>query len=376
MTAKQLRITGRNRERMGEITRLNDFDWVDGDAVDATAILENPNISLYCFDHENQWAIFTVLPEGHDLSTVPFMYQAQYDHAQYLIAVPYEIFLKLADSIPVVASNLICIHNIGRCGSTLLSNALNQVQGVYSLSEPDIFTNFIIIRNSPTRQQIPLLQASFKMIFRPAMVGDASRFVIKFRNQCADIISLFADAFPDATHLFMYRNTIDWLASFHGYRVRNNRTPIHLTREEAIERYSTYINRSIDEIALMFDVLENYSLNTSFAVSWIGMLLRYLDIYEDGFRPLAIRYEDLKDSPTLVLEKLFEYLNLPIEAVDSAMKAFEKDSQAGTILARQSATSGNKIQLPDSDLEGLKQIFAGQPVINHSDIVLPGTLMM
>jgi hypothetical protein len=54
-------------------------------------------------------------PEG------PFVYQAQYDQAERLIAVPYETFTQLARDLPDVR-RLILIYATGRSGSTLLKS--------------------------------------------------------------------------------------------------------------------------------------------------------------------------------------------------------------------------------------------------------------
>lgn len=374
MSATKLHITERNREHVSEIASLDNFTWLDGDETDAEQIITNANISLYSLDNARQEAIFAVLPDGIDLSRVPFVYQAQFENAEYLIAVPYRDFLQLADEISVDASKLICIHNIGRCGSTLLSQALNEVDQVIALSEPDVFANFITIRHTDRDQQIRLLEASFKFMYRPAVVGDATHYVLKLRNQCVDIMELYATVFPQAKHLFMYRNGIDWIASLYRLFV-NSGVDHRKTLEEAIDWQATYLNLPPDDVAPYFDhTIQTYNRILSLTIGWLFNMMRYVEIVQNGFHPIAIRYEDLTANRDAMLSTIFAVLDLPASAISQAQKAFERDSQAGTKLARDNAQSGNVIQLPDAEIESIMQLLAKQPIINRPDIIVSGTL--
>jgi hypothetical protein len=375
MSAKLLHIKDRDRQHMGIITSLADFTWVEGETTDAKSIANNPNISLYCLDDKRQEAIFAVLPEDIDLSHVPFVYQAQFDHAEYLIAVPYSTFLQLADDMTVDASRLVCIHNIGRCGSTLLSQAFNEVDDVVALSEPDVFTNFVTIRHTPREEQIRLLQASYKFMFRPAVVGDKSLHVLKLRNQCVDIMDIFAEVLPNATHLFMYRNAIDWLSSFHRLRVKHSVPPPKFTREESIKQMASYYNRAIRDVEPFFDPsIETYHGLVDRGVGWLVMMVRYMDVHQTNGEFLAMRYEDLMEQRDETLSAIFERVGLPVSAIEQAQKAFTRDSQAGTKLARDNAQSGNTIQLPDEEIEAVLRILSQHPIINRPDIILQGTI--
>lgn len=375
MTAKRLDIQDRHREHVSEIASLDNFEWVDGDETNAKQIITNPNISLYCLDDARQEAIFVVLPDGINLSRVPFVYQAQFENAEYLIAVPYLEFLQLADTIKIDASKLIYIHNIGRCGSTLLSQALNEVEQVIALSEPDVFSNFITIRHTPRDQQIRLLQACYKWMFRPAVAGNATRYVLKLRNQCVDIMEIYATAFPQAKHLFMYRNGIDWIASLYRLFINGGNADLRMTLEEAIHWQAGYLNLSYDDVAPYFDhTIKTYTPILYLAIGWQFMMKRYVETVQNGFHAIAIRYEDLTANRDAMLSTIFAKLDLPESAIQQAQKAFERDSQEGTKLAREDAQSGNTMKLTDAEMESIMQLLAKQPVINRPDVILSGTL--
>ena len=376
MKATLLTIISRSDKHSSDISQLSDFIVTPGETVDAQTILENPNISLYCLDHDTQQAVFAELPSGIDLSQAPFYYQAQFDYAQRLLAVSYDVFHQLADQIPPNdPTRLILIHNIGRCGSTLLSTAFNELDSVISFSEPDVFSNFVTLRYHNRSELIRLLHSCLRMVFRPAVVGQAATYSLKFRNQSVDVIDLYYEAFPQAKHLFIYRNGMDWIASIYRMSLRRNRHSLMGSAEtQALQ--AAFYNRAISAVKPFFDpTLATYTWETYRATGWLLMMDRYLELFSAGIHPLALRYEDLTAQPERVLSAIFEYCDLPAIEVAKAQRAFERDAQQNTILARDHAQAGNTIKLPDEIVVQIQMILSRHPVIHQADFVLPGTLM-
>jgi hypothetical protein len=85
------------------------------------------------------------LPDGIDLTKAACVFRTQHEHAQRLIAAPYEIFNQLASTLPEV-HRPIFIYMSGRSGSTLLSHVFNDSNVVVSLAEPDVVTQFSHLR--------------------------------------------------------------------------------------------------------------------------------------------------------------------------------------------------------------------------------------
>ncbi|HVU10363.1 MAG TPA: sulfotransferase domain-containing protein [Phototrophicaceae bacterium] len=373
MSATILQIERRERPRLSQITSLSDFTCTIDASVDSESLLGNPNISLYCLDHATRQAIFAELPPGNDLSQAPFYHQTQFEHAQRLIAVDYDDFGLLARRVDLDSSRLILIHNIGRCGSTLLSSALNQVSSVTSFSEPDVFSQAVVLRDHDRADLIDLLRRCVRLTFRPAVTGSTSTYSLKFRNQCVEVMDVYQAAFPQAKHLFLYRGGLSYVASLYRLSSRNPRPPI--SREEALIRQAVYYNRPPASVERFFDpALESCSFELMLATGWLIMLDRYLELYAAGFRPLAVRYEDLNAQPERVLQAMFDFCGLPQAEIPRALEAFARDSQQHTPFARDEAHSGNTVVLPDDLAAQLQAIFARHPVIRSSDFVLPGTL--
>ena len=376
MQATILQIAGRPPKHSSDISGLQDFQYTLGGTIDAEGILENPNVSLYCLDHARRQAIFAELPPEIDLAQAAFYYQAQFDHAQRLIAVPYAEFHQLADQIPLDASRLILIHNIGRCGSTLLHNAFNEVDGVISFSEPDVFASFVLMRDEDHSNLIRLLQSCWRFVARGAAntTGTAATTCLKFRNQCVDVLDLFAEALPQAKHLFLYRNLVSWVASIYRMSLKRNRHDI-MNRDETLQLQAAFYNRPAAAVERFFPpALDTYTWETYRATGWLLMMDRYLELFAQGIQPLALRYEDLSAQPEAVLTALFADCGLPVSAVQAALRAFARDSQANTLLARSDAHTGNTVSLPDDILPQLDLILQLHPVIRQPDFVLPGTL--
>ena len=146
MSATILEIDHRKREFEILLPDLDqDFDYHTGTTVDSQIVIKQPNLTLYALDDQRRQVIFVETPLEVDLSSHPFYYMAQYQHAQRLVAVPYDDLMRLADALGPI-EHLILIQSIGRCGSTLMSKILNENEHILSLSEPDVYSNLLWLR--------------------------------------------------------------------------------------------------------------------------------------------------------------------------------------------------------------------------------------
>ena len=373
MNASKLHIHARHREHMGVVVSLADFHWTEGEAIDTGSLVHDPRFSLYCLDHAGRRAVFAALPADVDPLGAPFMYQAQFDQAEHLVALPYPEFLRCAERMPA-PSNLLCLHNIGRCGSTVLCHALNEIDGVQSFSEPDSLTNFIGPAALPEAEQRQLLRACVTWLCRPATIGANTHCVFKFRNQAAGIMERYVCALPEAQHLFMYRNVIDWLASFYRLRVKRGVRPTRHSRAQIIEQQAAYYQCPADEFERIAppEIASYFSLEGR-ALGWIYMLGRYLELIESGADIAALRYEDLGAHRDALLAQVIGMMGLPASSLTSALRAFESDAQAGTMFARDQG-QGNTVRLPAEMQATVRRILAAHGEGWRADLILPDTI--
>lgn len=343
------------------------FVFREGESVPAHIIVENPNVSLYCLDDANRRALFVETPLGIDLEQAPFYYMAQYDHAQRLIAVPYETFHHLADEI--ISGDLIIIHSTGRCGSTLISQAFAEVDGVRSLSEPDIFTQIHFMRfldRSRDDEYRRLLRSCTRLYSLRAPT-----LALKFRAMCIQVGDLLYEAFPDAKNLFLYRNAETWARSM-GVEFR----PLE-DRRQPVAEFPIY-RRSMAPLSLDFAARRGREANPVelAALAWLSLVERYVALYDSGIPFLAVRFEDIRAQPRRVLAAIFDYCGLRGASVERAYAVFARDSQEGTVYSQASRQEQPRIPLTEDERARFQEILAERPVVRSADYIAPGTLML
>lgn len=373
MSSKILHILNKKRTFANTIAKLEDFDYAEGETIDPKNIIENPNISLYCLEPQNQRAIFVKIPLDIDLSQSPFLYQAQYENAQTLLAVPFEEFYQLASEIEPI-NKLVLIYSVGRCGSTLLSKVFNQVDPVLSLSEPDVFSQIVGMRNpdgSSDREIARLLEVCIYLQCKPTLKGKPACCVIKLRSFCIELGDLIRQIFPDATEIFLYRNAEDVVkSSIRAFQFLSNLLP---TIKENIDFYSRFIPL-LKDYSSYIDFTDSHAIDLH-TTAWLSVMQRYLSLYAQRSSICAVRYEDLVVNPQQIIASIFKKCGLPIAEVANAYKVFEKDSQRGSNLSQENTRQNDREQ-PDilAIHQKIHQLLDRHPEIKISDFIVPGTL--
>lgn len=173
----------------------------------------------------------------------------------------------------------------------------------------------------------------------------------------------------------MYRNVIDWLASFHRLRSKRNDPIVRYTRRQVIDQQAAYYQCSAADIeALAHPAIQSYAGLEGRAIGWLVMLGKYLDLVHGGAPIHAMRCEDLQGHREASLEWILHRVGLSRSALPSMLRAFANDAQAGTIFARDDGR-GNVIKLPDSQQATVRELLSKQETINRADYVLPGTIL-
>ena len=348
MSATVLTIVEKIKPQPFANTGLENFVTTPCEHLPAQIVLDDPRLSLYCLDDANQQAFFVETPPAVDLSQAPFYYTTQYDQAQRLIALPYAEFHALADTIPT--AKLILINSTGRCGSTLISQALNTVDGVLSLSEPDVFTQIHLMRfvdHSRDADYTRLLTSCVRFygLRTPTLA-------LKFRAMCLWVGDLLYQAFPDAKHLFLYREAEAWSKSMGLTTI-----PIEVRRAPTPE--FPIFRRSMSPLSLPFAARHGREAtgNELRSLMWLSLLEQYLALCDLGIQFLALRYEDIVAHPQEVLAAIFAHCGLTAD-LDRAYAVFGRDSQAGTDWSRTSRSERPNFPLEEADYAQMRAVFA------------------
>ncbi len=382
MAATILNIEDKHKKHFGIMSSPNDFKYTQGDSISSQVILDNPHLSLYCLDDTGKRAIFVELPEDVDLSVVPFVYKTQFDYALRLIEVSFAELHQLAEQVGQVLEHLILIFSPGRCGSTLLSHLLTESGAVYSLSEPDVFTQLAKLRGAGggrDKELVNLIRDCATVIFKSTQPASSSTFALKLRNQCLPCIDLFHTAFPQANNLFLCRNPVDNIASF--YRLfLNAELPDKFLISELVTDLASNFGWSESQVLQYAKLPETedgaISMLEGMTIYWLILIDQFLKFQEQGIPMLVLHYEALNRHRKAVVTKLFERCELPVDSVGRALKAFERDAQRGTDLARDTPNKGSTFKFTSAQIAEINRILSRHPIVKSTDYVIPSPISL
>ncbi|MCX7287721.1 MAG: hypothetical protein NTW20_09220 [Rhodobacterales bacterium] len=353
---------------------VDDFDLGPATSVPARLVIDQPGWALYGLDHARNLAVFTDLPAGTDLADSPFAYATQHRLARRVLTLPLEEVEGLADLAPPVP-RVILIFSIGRCGSTLLSHALNTVPGVWCLSEPDAFSTLILQHYNSTRrssfprdQIIRLIRACTRLQFRPPAGRQADVFAMKFRSQALFHADLYHQALPDAACVFLYRDALGWANSVYGM-MRQYGSSDSLTGDDRTLCWSIFTAAS--DPGSLADVIDlaapEVPVELALGPAWACNMAEYTRHLQAGVPFVALRYNEFNRDREAQLARMLRHCSLPPEHAANALQAFERDSQSGTHLAREVTTE----RLPRDRLDRLAAVLSCLPDFAAPDLILP-----
>ena len=88
---------------------------------------------------EAKYAVFAMCPTDIDVfqhTAGPFLYINQFKYCTHIIRIPIEFFVQMGESFSGPPSNLklVLLSNVGRCGSTLLTQLFEQMPKTVAIS--------------------------------------------------------------------------------------------------------------------------------------------------------------------------------------------------------------------------------------------------
>jgi hypothetical protein len=290
-----------------------------------------------------------------------------------LIGVPYETLHALAQGISLDDQKVILVYSVGRTGSTLLGAALNAVEGMVGLSEPDVFTQLVALRewNGSNEAEISaLVETCIKLLCKPTeQTPDPQGWVIKFRSFAIELGDLLNKHFPDTRNIFLYRNAEPWLNSM--LRAFGDAGEDVGFRSWAQGWLSTLVPPITEHVQAGGPLL---TLSSLCSMLWLNVLERFTNLQNSGMPGLAVRYEDMKAAPHETLREIFEYCGLPTASMEAVYQVLEKDSQAGSGVSQEAIGHKESI-LTESQRADLFRELQAHPTIQSPDYLVPGTWM-
>lgn len=326
-------IESRARANVIAPSTAADFRLGPGSVVDSRMALE-AGWTPYCIDVEARRMLLVEIPAEADLSEAPFVYGMQAALARRALFVPFAALDGLASAIPA-PRRIVFVFMIARCGSTLAHAMLNQVDGVWSLGEPDPFFDLVMRRGLLDPNEIPgLVRACTRLSFRPPPSLRPHTLAIKLRSQSLFQARHFHAAFPEAAFVFLYRDGVGWARSF-WYFLHNLGAQSVLEGE--MLRFHWWMASAAADIELLrpwLDADGSVPMARALAPHWAMHLEEYLRLRAAGVPFLAVRYNELQTEREAVADRLVRHCGLPDGSHVAALAAFDRDSQAGTEIAR------------------------------------------
>ncbi|CAH1230948.1 Hypp355 [Branchiostoma lanceolatum] len=196
--------------------------------------------SVYSIDWEQESVVFVRPVDGTDLKDHPFFREAQRRNAAEILSIPFSHLQDVVDAIrPKVAHvQNVFVYMTGRCGSTLLTRAVDATSVAQAANEPEIFSiiSMTVIRTRRSRQNqdfslnpavssavgsdeddmVKLLRNVVTLLnYNLLMADPRHRDVIMYKMKFDVILigELMYRAFPSAKNIFLYRNGMECLES-------------------------------------------------------------------------------------------------------------------------------------------------------------------
>lgn len=351
-----------------------DFRLGPGQVVSPEIVVSERNWSLYSINLLSGSAWFVELPADLDLSTSAFAFLDQFKHARRVLQVPLDRLQALAELTPP-PERIIFVFNIGRCGSTLVSHALNTCPRVWCLSEPMAFPQMIMQNyNSDRRLAFPrdklveLIRSCTRLLFRPPVAVTGDILAVKFHSQCLFQADIYHEAFPEASFVFLYREAIGWTQSFYQM-ARKYGFPAVLSGLEKTSIWNTVT--AADDTSLLGPFVdldgESVALEDAMVIGWARCMEEYTRMLGAGVPFMALRYDELNKDRETSLKLLFRHCGLSTTAADHALSAFQRDSQAGTLVSRDVAGPSMSAE----QLDRVRCILRRHPKFGDPDRSLP-----
>jgi hypothetical protein len=372
MTTRRLTLNEITVSRPIKIVGPEDFAVVGGEEISVETVLGDPRFTLYCIDLERGAVLFVESSDPVAVDRVPFYYQGQREFAVGLVSMPFEVFHRAAAQIPLPPKGLIFVHNVGRCGSTLLSKVLNAIPSVHSLSEPDDLTQIADLRWSDQISDATcreLLGSSVRWRCKPRS-GPAADFVaIKPRSEVLTLGGYFGTAFPDSRHFFLYRDGLAWMRTiFRGFPLDRDIDNDEKNRE--MERSWSHTLPLVKELMREEKAMNPVQIRM---LSWVTGMEAYLRLAKMPIPTCAARFEDLTVAPEPMLKQILDFCGIEAVDWDEIREVLGRDSQAGTSFGREERKQFTRELTPEL-VQDVYDLIASRPMLGTPHVVVPGTL--
>ena len=330
------------------------------------------NVSIYALT--NNEAVFIEVPEGVEewrLSVNAFHKIAQFENAVRIVKIPLNAFNKLSRTLRKQSQPKIILgYSSARSGSTLMCSIFEKTECCVSFSEPGLIVDPFLVNKKckDTKEEDKykdILVSTVTMLCKPRSHAVKAYF-LKMLTEMAwldtnTVVETLKMHFTDVHFIYLYRNIpnvvnsiiklqpelrymkiVNLLLSVLGHNVRKKVKVLDFFEKEEQTR-----NSEIIDLLLKF-LYHPQCLYLQFLIYVITKNHNvYLSIHQQKPGVVkSIKYEDLLSDPDATIRDVFSHCGLPSELVIEAKTALEHDSQANSVISRETL-SKNKPRKPE-----------------------------
>ncbi|EDO49055.1 predicted protein [Nematostella vectensis] len=311
-------------------------------------------LSLLNVDLEKELLILVKTADGVDLKKSPFFYMNRF-----METFRYQN-IKVPDSYKSTLQ-----HNLvftGRCGSTLLCKALEELSTVQAVSEPDIFTTIGVTISQLEREvKLPYLNkishATLVDVTRVAILllnyyfisvaPEKTSICYKLRSFGLDGAEIIQESTPNAKNIYLYRNCYAFVESYIRILAKNYyvywllstlRLDAWFLDRLFPKRETDVLTHSLGKTAKFDDFPFRKGFYWCFSHAWwINVEKAALLIKKDpdSFFHAVLRYEDLTKQKEKLVKSVAQRLGVKLVRGDEQKiaSAFTSNSQEGNEIA-------------------------------------------
>ncbi|CAM9701563.1 unnamed protein product [Phaeothamnion confervicola] len=281
------------------------------------------------------------------------------------------------------------VFNTGRCGSTLMHRMLGKV-GVLSFSEPywsDCLCQQSQLLGPDGMRELFHACIAIDVALCRRSFPDAHTFSVNFKGFGHRAMSVLTDAYPEARHIFMYRDPIKIAESFGSIFAnavwgKRRWLPLWLSSRKPVKGRRGLPQLQSDAMKSLGPepfVLSRPETSRT-VLGWADAVLLWMQTRQEKphVETLTLRMDEFVRRDPAVVRQVLDFV-LGDERVDDAMvecamTAFDKHSQAGNPMAVLSSSATGHKHLSERDVAEMEAAIARVPSLGTCAFVVPGSL--
>lgn len=352
-------IIYRHKSIEGDMASPSDFIWYRKEVTNCQTLLTQLNWSMYVVDEK--FVYFVLMPKPaaeYTVKIAPFVYMKQYEDCIEVARCTLENFFRLTDDLEHSGGLIVYESSAARSGSTLMAQLLQATNKCSVFGEPDAFTALtnMIDKNQMENNQIEsTVRALIRFLCKSQKKSEI--YVIKTQSNCIRLVPYIKKVCPDVKHFFMFRtNTRRILTSLEKIVRRGS------GGEEIVflwNKFSPSVACWLVNFAnFEYGYMKRFGIKDCMDIAILTHIHAYHDFikHRNLFDLPWVLYENLASKPSETLKSVLELCEIPLDAIQDALKVFNSDSQAGTILSQESMKNVKSVELTDDKVEKINEI--------------------